>query len=100
MNNQSSLYYVLFHSPGDKWLKEISFREQPGIMEHVQYMSSFLKDKTLLIGGPFPDDTGGMMIIRAESKEAAESIAFRDPAVKNELLKVSVRPWIAALKSE
>jgi uncharacterized protein YciI len=51
----------------------------------------------LLIGGPFLDDSGGMMVLKVGSMDEAEAIAGADPAVKAGLLQVKVRPWLAAL---
>lgn len=94
-----AVYYVLFHSPGEKWVDTLSFREQPGVKEHVSYMSSFLESKKLVEGGPFLDNSGGMMIFNT-TKEEAEKIAKEDPAVKSGLLKVSVKPWMMGMSSK
>jgi uncharacterized protein YciI len=88
-----NIYYVLFHSPGEKWVESVSFQEQPGVEEHVGYMASFLEAGTLAIGGPFLDDSGGMMVFRAKDQADAEEVANADPAVKKGLLKVIVKPW-------
>ena len=80
------VYFVLLHSPGERWTPNVSFREQPGIMEHVQFMSSIMQNKQLVMGGPFLDNSGGIMIIRSESLEAARELANTDPTVKNGLL--------------
>jgi uncharacterized protein YciI len=98
-NQQPPVYFVLFHSPGEKWKQGVSFREQPGVREHVQYMSSFIESKKLVIGGPFLDNSGGMMVMSAESREEAEKIANADPSVQNGLLKVDVKPWMAAMRT-
>lgn len=87
------------HSPGDNWVQGVSFREQPGVMEHVQYMASFIESRKLVIGGPFLDNTGGMMVMQADTQEEAERIANADPTVVNKLLKVTVKPWMAAMKT-
>jgi uncharacterized protein YciI len=92
-----NIYYVLFHSPGEKWVDSLSFQEQPGVEEHVGYMASFLESGRLAIGGPFLDNSGGMMVFRAENQEEAETTANADPAVKKGLLKVTVKPWFAAM---
>jgi len=97
---QPSIYFVLFHSPGPQWVHSLSFREQPGVMEHVAYMAAFAENGTLLLGGPFLDNSGGMMILKAETMEEAEKIANDDPTVKSGLLNVQVRQWMAAMKGE
>jgi hypothetical protein len=61
-DDKPTIYYVLFHSPGAKWVNNLSFQQQPGVMDHVNYMASFLETKRLVEGGPFLDNSGGMMV--------------------------------------
>jgi uncharacterized protein YciI len=96
-NEQPQIYYVFFHTPGPAWVDGIDFREQPGVIDHVKYMASFLATDQLLIGGPFLDNSGGMMVMRAENQEAAERAAYADPAVKAGLLRVNVKPWLVPM---
>lgn len=98
-DKKPQVYYVLFHSPGEKWVDTLQFNQQPGVMEHVQYMATFLESRKLVMGGPFLDNSGGMMIYMCEKKEDAEKIANEDPSVKKGLLKVQVKPWLAAMSS-
>jgi uncharacterized protein YciI len=91
------VYHVLFHSPGPNWSPELSFQEQPGIREHVQYMSGLLQKGDLLMGGPFLDNSGGMMVSRIPTMEQALKVAEDDPAVKSGLLKVAVKPWLVPM---
>jgi uncharacterized protein YciI len=92
--NPPPIYYALFHTPGPNWAAGVGFREQPGVVEHVQYMAQFQETGQMVIGGPFLDDTGGMMVLEIESQEAAEEIATADPSVKSGLLAVEVKPWM------
>jgi uncharacterized protein YciI len=91
------IYYVLFHTPGPGWKPGVSFRDQPGIGDHVRYMSVIEAKGMLLIGGPFIDDSGGMMVLQVDSMGEAVRIAEADPTVRAGLLRVKVRPWLAAL---
>ena len=86
-------FFVLLHSPGPGWQAGVSFREQPKIVEHVRYMGGFMGTGQLALGGPFLDNSGGMMILRAASIDEAQKIADADPCVKSGLLKVAVREW-------
>lgn len=95
--NSPQTYYVLFHTPGSSWAEGLGFREQPGVGEHVNYMFSFAESGKLVIGGPFLDDSGGMMVLRAESMEEAEQIANADPSVQSGLLKVHVKEWFVPM---
>jgi uncharacterized protein len=96
-NDQPQIYYVLFHTPGTSWVEGTDFRQQPGVKEHVNYMASFLGTGKLVIGGPFLDNSGGMMVLRASSQEEAEFLAAADPAVQGGLLKVAVKPWFVPM---
>lgn len=60
-------------------------------------MFSFAESGKLVIGGPFLDDSGGMMVLRADSMEEAEQIANADPAVQSGLLKVHVKEWFVPM---
>lgn len=93
------LYYVMLHSPGPAWVKDVPFREQPGVDAHVQYMRNLLQQGLIVMGGPFLDDSGGMMIARSPDLEEARRVASQDPAVKNGLLRVQVRPWMVPMST-
>jgi uncharacterized protein YciI len=92
-------FFVLFHTPGPRWAEGAGFREQPGVGEHVGYMAEQLEAGRLVFGGPFLDDSGGMMVLRTSTLEEADSIAQADPAVANGLLRVAVKPWMVAMHS-
>jgi uncharacterized protein YciI len=86
--------YVLLHAPGARWNPALSFREQVGVQAHVNYYQSVYDQGFLESGGPFLDDSGGMMVVHVPSSEVASAIAHADPAVQAELLTVTVKPWL------
>jgi uncharacterized protein YciI len=90
------VYFVLFHQPGPRWQAGISFREQPGVLEHVAYMGGFFDSGELVMGGPFLDNGGGMAVFHTATIEQALAIAEADPSVRSGLLTASVRPWVPA----
>jgi uncharacterized protein YciI len=90
-------YFVLTHSPGPLWDHAKAFREQPGVAAHIGYMSSYADKGQIVMGGPFLDNSGGMMIFDLPSIADARAIAEADPTVKSGLLTVTVRPWLAVL---
>ncbi|MEZ5059808.1 MAG: YciI family protein [Saprospiraceae bacterium] len=67
-------------------------------MDHVQYMATFGTEK-LVMGGPFLDNSGGMMIYNCETIEEAQKIANDDPTVKSGLLNVEVKQWMVAMQT-
>ncbi|HVJ52377.1 MAG TPA: YciI family protein [Aliidongia sp.] len=93
-------HFVLIHAPGPAWKPGVPFREQHEVMEHVRYMRQFLDSGALVMGGPFLDDSGGMMIMRGPSLDAATALAEADPTVGSGLLTVTVRPWLPVMQGE
>jgi len=91
--------HVLVHRPGPTWKPGVSFREQPGIEEHVRYMAGLLDQGLMVMGGPFLDDSGGMMVSRLPTLEEARRVAEADPAVRSGLLEVEVKAWLVAMRS-
>jgi uncharacterized protein YciI len=90
-------YFVLMHTPGPAWNRSKGFKDQPGIEKHVAYMQGFSAQGKILLGGPFLDDSGGMMIADVPTLEEARAIADGDPTVKSGLLVVTIKPWLAVL---
>jgi uncharacterized protein YciI len=87
---------VLIHGPGPLWDHAKSFRDRPGLAQHLGYTSGYA-DKGRIVG-PFLDNSGGMMIFDVPTVEEAHTIADADPTVKSGLLTVAVKPWLAALR--
>jgi hypothetical protein len=53
IDTEGPYYYVVFQSPGPKWVAGTPYSEQPVIMNHADYVSS-LHDKGLVVlSGPF-----------------------------------------------
>ena len=90
---------VVFHAPGPKWTPGIPFRQQSGVQAHVEHFRKLNVEKKLFLGGPFLDDTGGMMIAaEGVSPEELRAFAAEDPAVKSGLLTATVKPWMIGMK--
>jgi len=89
-------YTVLFHTPGPAWKPGVGFRDQPGIGDHVAYLGTLQAKGLVVMGGPFLDNSGGMQILSTASEAEALTLGEADPAVKAGLLRVAVRPWLAA----
>ena len=48
---------------------------------------------TLKFAGPFLDDSGGAMVIEADTEAGAQALVAADPAVKGAIMIADVRPW-------
>lgn len=89
---------VIIHHPGPAWQAGVPFKEQSGLQGHIDHYREMLKNGTLQLGGPFLDDSGGMMIsIAGASLEELKTFAQGDPAVKSGLLTADVKPWLIGM---
>lgn len=87
---QPNVHYVVFHKPGPQWQEGVAFRAQPTISDHIQYYASLLEAGQLAMGGPFLDDSGGMMVATAgvTAAEVETLAAANSPSRTNQL-------WVA-----
>ncbi|WP_410513614.1 YciI family protein [Paenibacillus sp. BR2-3] len=61
--------------------------------EHVKHLQELDRQGRLVMCGPFSDAPGGMVIIRADSREEAVSLAERDPYVLSGIRSYELRTW-------
>lgn len=62
--------------------------------EHARFMDSLFEAGTVLLGGPFADGSGSMVILKAESGELAQAIFQDDPwAQQDVLVAAEVKEW-------
>lgn len=92
--------FVIFHTPGPKWVAGKSLFEQEGVQAHVEHYRRLHTQGKLALGGPHLDaGGGGMMIPEAGlSEQELTEFAQADPAVQSGLLLVQVRPWLIGMK--
>jgi uncharacterized protein YciI len=61
---------------------------------HREYLSGVLKAGRLVVGGPFLDDSGAIIIYEAASAEDAETLVREDPfATHGVFVSWKIRPW-------
>jgi uncharacterized protein len=83
-----------FLRPGSQWNPEKPVREQAYWEEHARFMDSLFEAGTILLGGPFADGSGSMVILEGESVEAAQAIFQDDPWAQQDVLVASeVKEW-------
>ena len=85
---------AVFLRPGAQWNPDLPVREQAYWDEHARFMDSLFEAGTVLLGGPFADGSGSMVILMAESPEAARAIFREDPWARQDVLVASeVKEW-------
>ncbi len=53
----------------------------------------------LVLAGPFLDDQGGFVLLKAASLAEAQQIENKDPAIQNGILKPTVHPFTIGFDS-
>ncbi|PYT05744.1 MAG: hypothetical protein DMF60_11000 [Acidobacteria bacterium] len=85
---------AVFLRPGSQWNPDKPVREQAYWDEHARFMDALFDAGTILLGGPFADGSGSMVILEAENVEAAEAIFQDDPWTQQDVLVASeAREW-------
>ncbi len=97
----STGYYVFLFEAGPEWPAADSVEEllaEESLQGHFAYMGLLADRGKLVAGGPFKDFSGAMLVIQAESLEAARAVALADPAVERRIyVLVEGRPWHPAV---
>lgn len=63
---------------------------------HASYLKSLDEKGQLVLGGPFSDFKGGIVIVKAESYEEAKKVAELEPCVKEGFESYEIRKWEVA----
>lgn len=98
-NNSPKIVLVIFHKPGPNWKQGVDFRDQAGVFDHVAHYQKWQSEGKLLLGGPYLDNSGGMMVTIPGTKQTdVEAFAAADPAVKSGLLIYEIKNWLIAME--
>jgi uncharacterized protein len=86
--------YAAFLRPGGRWNPHKSAREQPFWDEHAQFMDAIFETGVIILGGPFADGTGSLVIVAANNAEQVRQMYRNDPWTKQDVLVVhDVKEW-------
>jgi uncharacterized protein YciI len=84
--------FAIQYAPGPAWFAGKPIAEQP-LKEHLAYLKGLYQAGHLVMGGPFTDNSGGLVVLEADQETDAQTMAANDPAVINGILTAKVRPW-------
>lgn len=93
--------FALFYSAGPNWIPGKPLRDQP-FWPHNQHLKSLLESGQLAFAGVSADSDEflGVVFLCVKSKEAAQEILERDPAIKSGLFKAVLRPWLTVFERD
>ena len=64
---------AVFMRHGSRWDPDRPVREQDYWDDHARFMDALFDAGTVVLGGPFVDGTGSLVILEADSPQAARS---------------------------
>ena len=84
--------FALLYSPGPRWLPNTPLSGQP-LDDHVEYLTGLNKVGRVLMGGPFADGTGALVVAEVDGLEEALALVAEDPGIRSGVLVASVQEW-------
>ena len=97
--SENASLFVCIAKPGPSWVAGTNPGEWAGRDEHFAFVEQYTKDGTILAIGPFSGFKGGLLIMRAASKQAAESFVKSEPFTQNGYTVWEVRRWLGRFTS-
>ena len=86
--------FVAISSAGPNRDLSKSTREQLLWDEHAAFIDQLVGDGFILMGGPFVDDGGSMLIVNADDENEVREKLKNDPWMKHGVLKLeSIKRW-------
>ena len=71
-----------------------SVREQPGWDEHATFVDGLVERGTMVMGGPFADNSGSMSLLEGISVDETHRILQEDPFMENGVFELEeIREW-------
>ena len=85
---------AVFLRHGSRWIPVLPVRKQAYWDEHARFMDALFDSGDVILAGPFADDSGSLVILAAESVEAARAIFQDDPWAHQDILLIDqVKEW-------
>jgi uncharacterized protein len=90
--------FIILWAPGPAWVPGKTVREQPHWAQHATFMDRLFENGTVVLGGPFDDATGSLVIVEAENKQEVAELFARDPFVVHDIFVRSLlKQWVLFL---
>jgi len=69
--------------------------------EHRAYVAGLFEAGSIRMSGPLADDTGAVIVYRADDLDAAQALVDADPYVRERVVReVSLREWNVVVPAE
>ena len=86
--------FVLLWDAGPAWTPGKTSREQAWWDEHAAFMDRLFEQGMVILGGPFADTSGGLVIVQATNEQEVADVFARDPFVINGIFALrALKQW-------
>jgi len=86
--------FVILWATGAAWTAGKTVREQAYWDEHATFMDRLFENGTVIMGGPFSDGTGSLVIVEAEEMSEVATLFANDPFVVHQIFALSsLKQW-------
>jgi uncharacterized protein YciI len=86
--------FVILWGPGAAWTPGKTVREQAYWTEHAAFMDRLFANGTVIMGGPFSDGTGSLVLVEAEEENEVRTLFANDPFVVHQVFALSsLKQW-------
>jgi uncharacterized protein len=86
--------FVTISSAGPNRDRSKGTRQQPFWDEHAAFIDQLVAEGFVFMGGPFIDEGGAMLIVKADDEDEVREKIKKDPWMKHGVLKLeSVKRW-------
>ena len=90
--------FVILWGHGTAWVPGKTVREQPYWDEHADFMDRLFENGMVVLGGPFADATGSMVVVESENEHEVTDLIARDPFVVHNIFALSsLKQWVLFL---
>jgi uncharacterized protein len=90
--------FMILWAPGPAWVPGKTVREQPHWAQHATFMDRLFENGTVVLGGPFADATGSLVIVEAENEDEVTDLFAHDPFVVHAIFVPSLlKQWLLFL---
>lgn len=89
-------HFAVIYRPGKEWVQGTPFHLQLDVTSHRDFLHEQYDAGTLIFGGPFLDDTGGLAVFIADGADALANILTQDGSIQRALLTYEIHPYVLA----
>ena len=92
-------YIYLIHPFRHEFFENPTPTEERAMEEHFEYLKQATSAGRVVLAGPCLDETFGIVVLQADSDEAARAFMLDDPAVSRNVMAAELHPMkISMLK--